>query len=552
MTLGKLYVTITAFMFLAQSATVLKAQEINENNFALYTRQQGLSHNNVLSISQDSTGYLWVATSFGLNRFNGNNFLQFHSSRDSSSLPTEYISNLVWLNRHDLAAFTTNGLYVTDTRNGETRNLLVPYDDKQYQYKFNNILAVKANSAGDIFIVTRSGFYHFDEHYHLLFRYDYYTRDQVARTPFAFGRNLLSIDDHNFLVVTSVGLYHYNCESKKFKRMTEADCPQISAFINYPGTEYEFYQQKPGCFLIMAPDSNRLIYADIANNKITSTHIPFQSARNEFDYRSVLVSVNDTLMYLTGNVSGFYKLTLDPVTRNIQFHPKKYFAFYTCSYLFEDRDNNLWIATNKGLLRQGSSQSMIRQIAVPSFIQDSFPNAVIDDIYATDKRIYVATRGKSGLLIFNKESFQFLNRLSFENFTRSPNSIYAVESARDTTLFVGTYGPLFSLNMKNNHLTEMSLEKWNKEESWIADLCKARDKNIWVASDNIYKYDAATNKVSVVLNREDVADKIQWAARIREDASGNIWVAGHGLLRYNVGLKKIDRVLDSFPYIRMP
>ena len=47
----------------------------------------------------------------------------------------------------------------------------------------------------------------------------------------------------------------------------------------------------------------------------------YHHARNEFDYRSRLVAVSDTLFYLTGNVSGFYKLTLDPRSGDIQFHP---------------------------------------------------------------------------------------------------------------------------------------------------------------------------------------------------------------------------------------
>ncbi len=106
--------------------------------------------------------------------------------------------------------------------------------------------------------------------------------------------------------------------------------------------------------------------------------------------------------------------------------------------------------------------------------------------------------------------------------------------------------------MKTDHLTEIALEKWDKATDWIADLCKDRDQNIWIASNNVYKYDAITKKISLVLTGEEIADKIQWPARIREDASGNIWIAGHGLIRYNLSSHKIDRVVDSFPSVRMP
>src|SRR6185295_19861819 len=102
----KLPFSLVLFVLTVQAFTSLKAQEINEKNFVLYTKQQGLSDNAITGVTQDSTGYLWVSTSFGLNRFNGNNFIQFHSTRDTCSLPMEYVSGLSWLNNRELAAYT--------------------------------------------------------------------------------------------------------------------------------------------------------------------------------------------------------------------------------------------------------------------------------------------------------------------------------------------------------------------------------------------------------------------------------------------------------------
>jgi ligand-binding sensor domain-containing protein/putative methionine-R-sulfoxide reductase with GAF domain len=539
-------------MLVAHACSQLKAQDINENDFTLYTKQQGLSNNSITGIAQDSIGYLWIATAYGLNRFNGNNFVQFHSSRDSLSLPEEYLSGLVWLNNRRLAAFSSEGLHIIDTRTGARRNLLVPYPDKQYQYKFNGIMAVRSNSGGDVFVVTRSGFYHFDRNYQLVFRFDYYSKQEVARTPFAFGRNLLAIDDKRFVVVSSDGLYYYNAPNKQFGKMKPADCPKLQEFLDYHKTGIEFFQLKPGRFIVMNPDSNSLIYVDIDKNKKTAIHIPFRSARDEFDYRSTLVTISDTLMYLTGNVSGFYKIRLDPQSGKIEFYQKKYFPFYFCRYLLEDKDKNLWVATNKGLLKQDNRQLHIQQSAILSSILDSFPNSTIDDIYANGKRIYVATRGESGLLIFNRSPLQFIKRIDFQKLNRNPNAIYALAPARDTSLFIASNGPLYSLNLKTNHAAEVPLDKWNKLTSWVSDLCRDRQQNIWIASGNIYKYDIITKKSSLVIDSAEISDKIQWPAKIKEDASGNIWAAGHGLLRYNVKLNKIDQVIDSFPSIRFP
>src|SRR5690348_15719804 len=81
------------------------AQDVDEDRFALYTRQQGLSGNIITGMVQDSTGFMWASTITGLNRFNGSNFVQFHSENDSLSLPSESIRGLVLLDKRRLCSY---------------------------------------------------------------------------------------------------------------------------------------------------------------------------------------------------------------------------------------------------------------------------------------------------------------------------------------------------------------------------------------------------------------------------------------------------------------
>jgi ligand-binding sensor domain-containing protein len=58
-----------------------------ELRFVPYTTKEGLSNNDVRSLAVDSSGFLWVGTSNGLNRFDGNSFQVFtHDPGDSSSI----------------------------------------------------------------------------------------------------------------------------------------------------------------------------------------------------------------------------------------------------------------------------------------------------------------------------------------------------------------------------------------------------------------------------------------------------------------------------------
>ncbi len=196
------------------------------------------------------------------------------------------------------------------------------------------------------------------------------------------------------------------------------DCPQMREFLDYPTVDYQFFQPGPDCLFIINIKSNDLVCINVKKNRRTVAHIPIASSRDEFDYRSTLAAVNDTLLYLTGNVSGFYKLTLDPRSGDIQFHSKKYFPSYHCSALFADADNTLWIATNKGLLKQDNSRMYVEWTPIPSSIQDSFPTSVIDDIYAGENKLYAATKGDGALLVFNKKPLHLISRISFDQLTK--------------------------------------------------------------------------------------------------------------------------------------
>ncbi len=69
---------------------------------------------------QDSRGFIWVATEYGLNRFDGLNFSNYrHVPNDSVSLTSDYVRTLFEDSRQNLLIGCINGLMVynreTDT-----------------------------------------------------------------------------------------------------------------------------------------------------------------------------------------------------------------------------------------------------------------------------------------------------------------------------------------------------------------------------------------------------------------------------------------------------
>ncbi|HET6996315.1 MAG TPA: two-component regulator propeller domain-containing protein, partial [Chitinophagaceae bacterium] len=301
------------------------AQDFYESDFVRYTTSDGLSHNTVSGIAQDSVGYVWASTSSGLNRYNGSRFVQFHSDNDSSSLVAEELTGLTWIDKNRLAAYSY-GLHIVDTRTGKTHNILVPYHQQQYQYKFNNVMAVLGDKDGNIYALTRSGFYHFDRDYRLVSRFDYYKDEEVPVQHFVFGRYLHELDDNRLLIVSIDGLYIYDKKKKAVKKMEYADCPLFAEYLDYPGpsvTPYHFFQVKPGVFFVMNLLGDSVTYINIAENKRKTSITPIKWLRSEFHYRSKIIADSDTLFYVTSHASGFYKIRLFPATGAVKVYPEK-------------------------------------------------------------------------------------------------------------------------------------------------------------------------------------------------------------------------------------
>ena len=68
----------------------------NTMRFEHLTVEDGLSEGAVYSIIQDSRGFMWFGTRFGLNRYDGHEFRVFnHNPQDSTSLPGHWVSTIL-------------------------------------------------------------------------------------------------------------------------------------------------------------------------------------------------------------------------------------------------------------------------------------------------------------------------------------------------------------------------------------------------------------------------------------------------------------------------
>jgi class 3 adenylate cyclase/ligand-binding sensor domain-containing protein len=75
--------------------TGIAAAQNDQYQIKVYEFEDGLSHRNVFKIQQDALGFIWIATINGLNRFDGYEFLQYHSRSSQHMIPLDAITDMI-------------------------------------------------------------------------------------------------------------------------------------------------------------------------------------------------------------------------------------------------------------------------------------------------------------------------------------------------------------------------------------------------------------------------------------------------------------------------
>jgi ligand-binding sensor domain-containing protein len=480
--------------------------------------------------------------------------VSFHADNGNHSLPDETITRLVWLDTIMLAACTDMGLHIINTLNGEINDIIIPTSDPRYLYKFNTVMSVLSDQQGNIYILTRSGFYHYNAQCKLVFRYDHYSKEATETAWFEFGKNAYWLSDNKLLVIAINGLYTYSTATRQWQKITAND-PLLQEVAVMRNDQFLIRQTEPGRLMVIKLLTDSIIYIDGNRNRKAFLKTGFTFRAGEFGWRTKLFPVSDTLSYLTGQQNGFFKIHFNNCSGTVTIDPVKYFPEYLCNDFITGTSNRLWIATYGGLLKETSNLTSVRQMAIPPALLKQYPAANIRQMLCYKNKLYVGCAGNGGLLVFDKNTLSFLYRISFKKLHPLADDIFSILQAQQDTLFVGTNGPLCWLKASTGETGIVPLEGWDPMYTWISRQYKDSRSNIWITTNNNskeYLLAAGAHHFTRLDYHTGVFKKLLVPIDIKEDLNGNIWISGHGICRLNKVTGKPDLYLDSFPRIRFP
>jgi len=156
----KLYFTCRKMAFLCVLLCLagIAGAQTNKITFNHHTVENGLSQSSVLSIAQDSTGFMWFGTKDGLNKFNSQTFEIFkHEEKNKASLSSsQNINALLTDHNGNLWVGTQNGLNLYLRESNSFKHFLRKAGDNS-SLSSNVIRSLYEDKQGNIWVGTDYG-----------------------------------------------------------------------------------------------------------------------------------------------------------------------------------------------------------------------------------------------------------------------------------------------------------------------------------------------------------------------------------------------------------
>ncbi|NDV83682.1 two-component regulator propeller domain-containing protein [Bacteroides sp. 51] len=481
--------------------------------FENITNKDGLSHNTVRCVMQDSRGFMWISTINGLNRFDGHQFLSLHPEFNTPSLTENNIrqtfedqNGRIWIQS------TSRFVNCYDTN-------IESFADYTGKNEARNYYQIKAMPDGDVWLWgLENGACHI-----------HYKDNKMIST-------LYDIDNIGTNVVTFV----LKDSSGQIWIGTDKGLVQIinniPRFCNTGNHTYNYHSVVELQNQIYFFTNNDAI---LVFDKLRSVFLPATSLGWKNFKINHTSALDEDRILITGKQS-----TLILETTSVRITSAR--ALFNGEELSEtfihtDNKNNPWVYNKTGNIwhYQPETGAFKKYRLIPESII-----SIIDlerfDVYCDSRGIFWITTFGNGL--FTIEPNGEISHFTTANSGLKNNYLLSVKEDRTGDIWIGTENTgiaKISLTKYNNKIFLPDLKKTDYSDRTIRSIFEdATNGEIWIGtkSGDIYVFDKDLKQKSTFQLRQGAAYSIT------PDTAGNIWVGtkGNGLLVIPKGKRKMS------------
>lgn len=329
---------INIFFLIANSS--LSAQENSHFIFTRLSTKDGLSSNIITCITQDSSGFIWIGTADGLNRFDGKYFKIYRfDPLNNNSLPDNYVAGIAVDKKGLIWVGTNNGLCnINPLTDSITNYKNIPGNPGSLKNNYQPIPFIDHNN--DLWIGTNTGLDYFDRELALFSHFNpLSSSEQEQHNTSVNIRKIIEDKNHRLWCAGYSYILSFDPVKKVFSR-------------------YSSGKKNPIYYDLLKKDDTTFFVSEWRNglqefNPVTKKFNPIFSENIPKITLSLLChSLNGKNLLLAGTdrelvIADLQEKNIDIFKHNIANAAS--LADNRINYIFPDRQNIIWLGTQNGI-----------------------------------------------------------------------------------------------------------------------------------------------------------------------------------------------------------
>lgn len=497
--------------------------------FKTYTSADGLSLSNVNNVQTDHRGFLWIATNYGLNKFDGANFSRFHSSigKQVNGLSGNVIKQVLCDSLVIWAAIDNGGVncyfyqidnFIHYTHDPDDSGSLVSNAVNCLLLSADKKVYIGTNGGLSIFTREASHFKNIVEH--------------PALKKKIYVTSLWEASDNIIWIGTNQqGLLYYD---EKMGVLAVAHIPSILQSTVINDLMYDTAKRE-----LWLATSDGLWCASVnSNHELYEWRQPFSSLQNA-SIECVKKDATQNIWAGTSTKGVFWRSTNDVVYHFSAGNIDGSGLISNCiNDIFCSPDGAVWLSTSKGLQLYQSNLQGFAFFRTDVYFNKKILPTLARGLCLWNKYILAATN--QGIWISDTNFLKSINLVAFDGNQKQVQFSNAV--VIDDEIFITGSNGVYQLVMNVYKPRLLRPARLKRFKTYITkpchDIIKVNDSVICLASDkSIYTLNLNTGKADTIFSSmkdyKSTTDK-QVITRLYKDKEGRILVGTNkGIAIYN-------------------
>ncbi len=509
----KSYIGITALLMVL----LMPWQSLVAQSGEFYSTEDGLSSSLITQMCQDSRGFIWTSTEYGLNRFDGQTFNDYRCiAGDSTSLINDYVRAVYTDSRGHVLIGCINGLMVYNEQTNHFREVPMVRAGRTVSA---HVSFFQETSKGEVWMST-SG--------HGLFRMDSTMTcarsvdDLFDQTGYTFLSNFLfDSRGHLWLGTDGNGLARYDFATKK---LSNVEFPVSASIIT------SLHEDASGNVFAGEIKQGLFRYDEKTDRMVT---VPSESGPSAIAV-SCLAMVNGRLWVGTDGegIKVYNAQTGKLVDHNVNASPVN-LSRAKVHAIQEDRDGNVWIGLfQKGIVLLKKQQNPFEYYGNQSSYYNPIGEGCVMAVYVDKSGHLWVGADNEGLYELDATGKRLHHYCANAQNPSFPSTILCVHEDADGALWLGTYGQgVGRLNRRTGSYEHFTAIK----ETVVYDVAEDLDHQVYFAAfgSGFYRYDTKTGQMEHYESSKDESGDTDrnelpndWIHKLFCDSEGKIWM-GH-------------------------